>query len=228
MTWEELIDIYLRSCRTKEDAYAERFIHMNYALGQVAQKVRLPELLGHNLDLVTVEEQDWITLPRQVYSVEHSSYIPTGTKLKKEPAGMRGRRRFYEPGEERPPLGDPHHWQDSDGRLWLRDTPRETGKRISISYRKRPDEITEADLDDEPIVRPEWQMALPLFAASNFYRIHPDENKETLTPDYTRSRELASQGDGELGLKLEPQNEESRDRNEYVRQRGYSFNISGR
>ena len=117
--------------------------------------------------------QEFIEMPvefRSVYTIVNSQ---TGEKLMAETDGMRGRMRYCEPDTGRPAEACPQWWVVANGRIYLRPTPAEMYT-LRVLGKMRPPEVSRDTLDDEPIIPPEYHMALAFAAAVSFLRLHPE------------------------------------------------------
>jgi len=237
MIWEEIVDLYVRGCGNSEFSKREKWLHLNHALQKLTVRFDDPYAKVVNVSVSTVANQDWINLATVaaaeegtgfIRSVENVSDVARGRKLDKEPGGFKGRKRYYEAGFERPPLGSLSHWEREGDKLYLRDTP-DASIVLSIDYKKLPDVLSGATiLTTVPEISPDYHMAIVHFAIANYLQLHPPMNIQTGGPDLSGSRSAAQAAEEIIQLHRTVNMEENRDQRHYTRQRGYSFNVSGR
>lgn len=223
MTWEELINLYMKACGQTEDCATERFAHLNFAYRHLCGVLELPELHLSNATVTTVDGQDWVEMDCDVFSIDWIVNKSTGRKLDPEPAGSRGRAEFFEVGEDKPSEGPINFWVRRGNRLYLRNTPDDEID-LTVSFRFHPPTITVADLAEHPITPAQYDWALVRMAASNYFSIHIPMSNEGL-PDYGRSERFMQQAIEQINQLKHPVAEEQKDRRDYIRQAGYDFGV---
>lgn len=220
--WRTIRRLYLRGCGNSPVAMEDSWTNLNYAYREVCAQLQLPELHIPNATVNTVANQDWIELDCDVYSLDWIQDRTNGYKLKPEPGGMRGRARYMEPGQARPPIGEIHSYIRKGSRIWLRDTP-DSVRILMLSFRFHPPEIDDSNLAQHPITPPQYDMAIAKMAVSNFFVFNPPAGMDG--PDTRRSGQLRSEALADLVEPTAPEKEENLDREQYVRQHGYDFNV---
>lgn len=227
MNWGEILEMYRRTCGQAEYAVDEQYQHLNYAYKRACSMLDLPELYVPQAEVQTVALQDWIDVDCDVYSIEWIQDRNTGTKLKPEQNGMRGRARYIEAGESRPPLGIPIWYVRKGSRIWLRDTP-EDARTLMLSFRFNPADVDDTVLTEHPITPPQYDHAIIKLAAANYFELHPPENSVDGGLDMQKAQVLKSGALADLTEPTPPSKEENLDKQTVMRQLGYSFNVMGR
>jgi hypothetical protein len=233
MNWGEILDLFLRVCENTPDAQTEQWQHLNWAHEHVCGIIDPPELHVPNGRLTAAYDagpppvyQDWLATPSFVYHVDWIANKDDGRKLDPEPDGFRGRARYFEDGENRPPTGTPQFWVRRGNRIWFRDTPNSELEFI-YSYRRHPPKASNDSLETSPLAPPQYHMALVKFAGGNFFDLHPPMLPNGAL-DYQRAQGLLDGARVDMGEKDDPKAEENMDRRQYVKQMGYEFSIAGR
>ncbi len=233
MTWKQIERLFIKVTGATQDAHDEKWDHLNYAHRELCAHLELPELHVPDAEVTTVHQQDYIDVDDDVYNVDWIVDQSTGRKLNPEPGGMRGRARFIESGETRPPLGSHAFWVRKGSRIWLRDTPQQgaagagSEPKLLISFRFHPPVVGKDNWSEHPITPNQYDMALLKWAAANFFELHPPKNQEGAI-DYQRGDKMMKSVATDLEAPKSPMAEENLDRREFYRQPGYSFNIQGR
>lgn len=223
LDWANILDLYMSGCGNSEAAISERFIHLTEGYRGACGSLDLPELYIIGATEPTIADQDYIEMDADVYSIYAVSLKDTGQKLDPEPAGFRGRKRFYETGYARPPISAGVNFYVRKGnRLYFRDTPDDIYTMV-IDFKVHPPAITSStDLTEHPITPPQYDMALVRWAMGNYYLVHPGE-------DPNHGDNLIASAQSKLHAEKEdPVLKEIQDIRGFTSQRGYDFGIGGR
>lgn len=226
MKWSEIRNLYLRACKGSEDAVHESYQHLTYSYRKLCALMELPELHVPDAEVTANSTEDFVEIDPDVYAIDYVIHVKDGHRLDPEPGGMRGRSRYFESGETRPPLGIPNFYQRRGHRIYLRDTPRENTL-LKISFRLHPPPVTADVLDEHPITPQEYDMALATYAAGSYFVLHPPENSDGMV-DYQRGANLQSAAFSDVTGNRKATAEENMDRRQWTVQSGYSFNLGGR
>lgn len=226
MTWEQIASIFLSAAGNSEDAAREKWLHLNHAHRRIASSLDLPELHVPDATVATTANQDWVSAPAEIRSIDWITDVATGRKLDPEQGGMRGRSRYLEAGQTRPPTGTASYYVPKGNRIYLRDTP-DSVDTLLVSFWAHPDNVGDADLDDYPVTTQEYDMSLVKLALGNFFDLHPPIGPDG-SVDYARAQALTDKGSSELDGIRTRATDENLDRRQYQRQSGYDFSIWGR
>jgi hypothetical protein len=223
MTVKQLRDLYIRGAGSTEDAKREQWLHLNNSYREICAIMDFRDLKFIGLEVDTVAEQDWVGIDAAFRSIEQIVNMEDGLKLIKEPGGMKGRKRYLENSENRPPLGSPSFWEAEADRIWLRDTPRDIIS-LSIDGKMYPPELDDdTDQCSHLIIPADYDMAFVYLALAGYFAIHPPVVKGSA--DLKRSRDLKTEAMGILQGHRDQNMEENRDQIHYTRQLGYGFNV---
>lgn len=226
MQWGDIHDLFLKTCGNSQDAPQEAWQHLNFMHRQLCASLELPELHIPDATEPTVKDQDYIDMDVDVYSIDWIVDKSTGRKIDPEPSGMRGRARYIETGQVRPPTGAIQFYQRSGNKIFLRDTPSAIVT-LLISFRMHPPQIADADRSKYPITPHQFDMALLKGAAANFFELHPPINPDG-SMDYGRAAMLKGAVVDDIAAHKNPTGEENLDRRQWTRQQGYEFSVWGR
>lgn len=226
MTWGEIRDLYMRASGGSVDAVHEGYQHLTQSYRKLCALMELPELHVPDSEVTANSTEDFVEIDPDVYAVDYVINVKDGNRLDPEPGGMRGRSRYFESGETRPPLGDLNFYQRRGHRIYLRDTPR-VNTLLKISFRLHPPPVTEDMLDEHPITPQEYDMALATYAAGSYFTLHPPEIEGGMV-DYQRGQNLMGSAFTDVDQNKKATTEENLDRRQWTTQRGYSFNLGGR
>jgi hypothetical protein len=225
LTWAEIIDLYHNGCGNAQFAFKERFTHVTEAYRGASSLLELPELYMPNATIATVANQDWVEVDPDVYSLVSASLKDTGLKLTPEPGGFRGRQRYYESDQVRPPVsGSVSFYVRKGNRVYLRDTP-DAIMTLIFAFRMHPPPVTSStDLTEHPITPQQYDMALVRWAMGSYYSIHPPQVGENAF-DLQKGPSLVKAAQEMLIERRNPAAEEKLDTQHYMRQQGYDFGI---
>lgn len=228
-TWAQLRDYTLGVCGRTTEAVAEIYDHLTAANRKLCSLLDVEELYQDDARATLPDDSDFLELDAEVYSIYTIVNLTTGQKLSPEEGGMRGRARYLEAGTGKPPRGPITHYARAGGRLYLRGTS-EGEQTLKLQYKVNPPDVTPAYLAFHPLTPPHLDWALVWFAAANYFSAHPEQERypgqeggPTVSAEALDAKAMA--------LLVEPKAakaHENTDRKEWVRQRGYSFNVSGR
>ncbi len=225
MNWEQVRDLYLSACGGVELAVNERWLHINSAYRNLCGSLELPELHQSNAVVTTVAGQDWVDMDCDVFALDWIVNKATARKLDPEPSGHRGRSRFFEAGQSRPPEGSVNFYVRKGNRIWLRDTPN-AALDLVVSFRFHPDEVTDADLAEHPVTPAQYDIPLVQLAVGSYFQFHPPPPAGPgEMPDIGRGDRFIAQAQAQIASLKHPVAEEQKDRRDYLRQAGYSFNV---
>ena len=228
-TWAQLRDYTLGVCGRTTEAVGEVYDHLTAGYRRLAALVDVEELYQPDARVTVIDGLDFLELDAEVFAIYTIVNLSTGQKLLPEEGGMRGRARFLEEGTGQPPRGSITHYARAGGRLYLRDTA--GGDQVlKLQYKVNPQDVTPAQLALHPLTPPHLDWALVWFAAANYFSAHPEQEKypgeqggPTVSAEALETKAMALLAEPKAAKSLE-----NADRKEWVRQRGYSFNISGR
>lgn len=227
MIWGEIAEMFMSGAGNSADAAQEKWQHLNNAHRTLCATLDLPELHVPDAQVSAVQNQDWIDSPADIRSIDWIVHVETGRKLDPEPGGMRGRARFIEDGEVRPPLGQPSFYVAKGNKLFFRDTPSDATTTLLVSFWAHPDNVGDANLDEYPLVTAPYDMTLLKLALGNFFDIHPPVAPDG-TVDYARAQVLLDKASGELAGIRSRTTDENLDRRQFQQQPGYNFSLWGR
>lgn len=230
MTIEEILHLFLKGAGNTPEAGIEKWIHLNESQRLLCGLLDLPQLHARTT-LSTVANQDYVTIDdTAVYNVDWVVQRSTGRKLDPEPGGQRGRSRFFEVGQNRPPINANLTYWASMGvagggtRVYLRDTP-DAIYTLDISYRQHPPTWSDAtSKSGSPILPLQYHMALVRGAIGSYLQLHPPPLPEGGV-DYSRGASMMEAVQAEITTPRNVVAEEQKDRRDYLQQAGYSFNI---
>lgn len=227
LTWADAIDLYHNGCGHTDYSWKERFTHITEAYRGLCSVLEVPELYITGATQATVADQDYVDMDPDVYNVHNVILKETALKLIPEPGGMRGRARYFETDQVRPPTsGSVSFYVRKGNKLFLRDTPNAIMTLI-IDFRLHPPAITSlTTLTEHPITPPQYDMALVRWAMGSYFSIHPPISDRGL--DLNHGPAIIEAAKGMLAEKRSPVAEENRDQQHYMTQRGYDFGIGGR
>jgi hypothetical protein len=229
-TWAQIRDFYLGVAGKTTEAVSEAYDHLTAGYRRLAALVDVEELYQDDARVTVPDGADFVEMDCDVYAVYYVFNLTHGHKLLPEESGMRGRARYLEAGTGKPPRGLVSHYARAGGRLYLRDSA--SGAQVlKLQYKLNPPDVTSATLAQHPLTPQHLDWALVWLAAANYYAAHPDKEVypgeggggPTVSAETLETRAMAL-----LSEAKPPKAHENNDRREWVRQRGYSFNISGR
>ena len=228
-TWAQIRDFYLGVAGKSTESVAEAYDHLTVGYRRLASLVDVEELYQPDARLSVADGGDFVSLPGDVFALYYVFNLTHGLKMQPEEGGMRGRSRYLEASTGQPPQGIVSFYARAGGRLYLRDSAR--GKQdFKLQYKLAPPDVTPASLADHPLTPPHLDWSLVWFAAANYYAAHPEKETypgegggPTISAQALEARSMAL-----IGEPKPPKAHESNDRREWVRQRGYSFDVAGR
>src|SRR5262245_17478794 len=224
MIWSVIRGLFLDGLGDHPEAGRDSFYYLSMAMRDICSRLDLPELYQPDARVDTVAGQDYIELDCDLDSVLTVVDLSTQRKLYPEPEGWRSREQFLDE-TGKPPEGDPRFWVRQGKRIWFRDTP-DSVREIKLAYRFYPGTITENEMHIHPITPPQYDESIYLLAQSKWFANHPGAR------DGQPHSQLAL-GLEELAMRRleQPKSsivEEGRDRKNWVRAPGYSFDVRGR
>lgn len=231
LQWGDILDLYTNGCldmgASPELVNKEKYTHATESIRRICAILELPELYMPDATFDTVANQDWVLIDPDVYSIHSIQQQSTGLKLRPEPGGFRGRMRYYEAGQQRPPLSNACAFYVRKGtKLYLRDTPNAI-LTFSASFRFHPPPVTSADLAEHPVTPQQYDMAIVKGAMGSYFDLHPP--KFDGNPDPSYGRNLIEQSKQViLGDTKNPTAEEVLDTEHYTSLAGYDMGLSGR
>ena len=228
-TWAQIRDYYLGVCGRTTEAVAEAYDHLTASYRRLASLAEVEELYQDDARVTVPDGADFVAIDCDVYAIHFVVNLTHGHKVTPEEGGMRGRSRYLEAATGKPPLGIVSHYARAGGRLYLRDAAR-GAQELKLQYKVHPPDVSPEALASHPLTPPHLDWALVWFAASNYLGAHPEQERlpgpeggPTVTASSLDTRAMAL-----LAEPKSPKDRESADRKEWVRQRGYCFNLSGR
>jgi len=224
-TWSQIRDYYLGIAGRTTEAVAESFDHMTAAYRRLCALVDVEELYQDDAQVTVPDGADFVEMDADVFALYFVVNLTQGHKCDPEEGGMRGRSRYLE-SSGKPPAGRITHYARAGGRLYLRDSA-EGAQTLKLQYKLNPPDLSAAMLNNHPLTPAHLDWCLIWFAAANYYAAHPEQ--ERAGADGGAQGVTATMLEGKaLSLVSEPKPakaHESLDRREWVRQRGYSFNV---
>lgn len=231
MTWGDIEDLFVKGAGATQDAHDEKYQHLNDAHRKLCAHLELPELYVPDASVQCVDQQDYIDVDDALYHVYSIVDTSTGRKLDPEPGGFRGRDRYIEDGETRPPLGSLQFYVRQGSRIWLRDTPQNDAAgnppTLKIAFRFHPEWVDSDSEDEHPIPPNQYDMLLVRWALASYFSIHPPKGPDGAL-DYNRSSKMMEAIQADLETPKNATTEENYDRRQFQRQMGYSFNVGNR
>lgn len=229
LSWGEILDLVVKGAGSTEYAESEKYIHVSEAHRRICWLLDLPEYHIPDATVDTVANQDYVEMDPDVGAIDWVQDKTSGYKLRPEPGGMRGRQRYMEAGQVRPPLASqPNFYVRKGTKLYLRDTP-DNIRTLLIGFRFHPPDVTSADLSNHPISPNQYDFQLVQWAIGNYFKIHPPRDPDSgqlLLDQGQQMIEIAKQAI--LNETRNPTAEESLDTQHYVKLQGYDFSLSGR
>lgn len=228
-TWAQIRNYYLGAAGKSTEAVAEAYDHLTASYRRLAALVDVEELYQDDARVTVAAGADYVEMDADVFSVYYVFNLTHGNKLAPEEGGMRGRSRYLQAGTGKPLEGVVSFYARAGGRLYLRDAAGDE-QVLKLQYKLNPPDVTASTLASHPLTPAHLDWSLVWFAAANYYSAHPD--KESHPGDNGGPLVTAQSLEGKaMALVVEPKPpkaHENNDRREWVRQRGYSFNVSGR
>ncbi len=237
MSWGEILDLYVKGAGGGEYAIQEQYIHASEAHRRVIWLLDLPESHITDEEIQTVKDQDWVNIDPDVAgglddprfaAIDWVQDQTSGTKLRPEPGGMRGRVRYYEAGQKRPPLTVQSNFYVRKGsRLYLRDTP-DAVRTLVIGYMFNPLNITKDDVASRPITPDQYDFQIAQWAIGNYFKIHPPQGPEGVLLFSQGQQMIDNAKTTILGETTQAKDLESLDTQHYLKLQGYEFGLMGR
>ena len=225
-TWAQIRNYYLTACGKTPDAVTEAYDHLTAGYRRLAALTDVEELYQDDARVIVPDGADYVEMDADVFSIYYVFNITHGSKLLPEEGGMRGRARYLEASSGKPAAGVVSYYARAGGRLYLRSAA-EGPQELKLQYKLNPPDINSASLSSHPLTPPHLDWGLVWFAAANYYSAHPEKEAhpgEAGGPVVTAQSMEAKA----MALLVEPKTpkaHENNDRREWVRQRGYSFNV---
>ena len=191
MNWGQVRDAYVTATGGASSAMSEAILHLNEGHRRIRKVLNLSETISNEEGQSTTAGVDFIAYPPDLVYVVSLVNIETGQQLVKEPDGMRGRARYFEPGTAKPAQGPPFWFCSANRRVYLRPTPDKVYPLQVIGKFKAPSFTVDA-IEQEPPIPEDYHMAIALAAAVSYLTMHPDANKQ-LDETHTVLQALKSQ-----------------------------------
>ncbi len=164
--------MYLQVSGDPDDAKQEANTHLSEANRHIGLLIDLPEL--NSRDQVTVQTgNDFVFVESlsPMFALLDMTNITDGVPMYPEVGGMTGRRRYITT-TGKPLAGPVTHYQRDGNRIWLRGTAN-APTTVEVRLQRHLDDIGDNDLNDSPIVPPQYHMAIVYAAAEKYYLLHP-------------------------------------------------------
>jgi hypothetical protein len=172
MTWAQIRQLYLQVCGDADAVKKEAYVHLSEANRHIGLLIDLPEL--NTRDQVTVQSgNDFVFVESlsPMFALLDMTNITDGVPMYPEVGGMTGRRRYLTT-TGKPLTGPVTHYQRDGNRIWLRGTAN-VATTVEIRLQKHLDDLGDSDLNDSPIVPPQYHMAVVYAAAEKYFLLHP-------------------------------------------------------
>lgn len=226
MTWAQLRVLYLQAVGNDASSREEDWTHLSEGHRDIGLLVDLPEV---NLqeDAVISSGNDFLFVSSltPLFAILDMSNITEGTPMYPEPGGMTGRRRYLT-NTGQPATGSVTHYQRDTDRIWVRSTPT-AATTIRIRMQRHLSDISDADLNDQPIVPPQYHMAIVYAAAEKYFLLHPKIDMAGDIP-VSKSETFKSAKVEAVTSRKAAVVEEDRARVETMRLRGYRLGVRSR
>jgi hypothetical protein len=225
-TWAQIRDYYLGIAGRTTEAVAEAYDHMTAGYRRLCALVDVEELYQDDAQVTVPDGEDSVAMDADVYSIYYVFNLTHGFKLDPEEGGMRGRARYLEATTGKPPVGRITHYARAGGRLYLRDTA-DGDQALKLQYKLNPPDLDSSMLVQHPLTPAHLDWSLIWFSAANYYSAHPEQERAGAEGGAQGVSAMMLEGKA-MALLAEPKPakaHESLDRREWVRQRGYSFNV---
>ncbi len=228
MTWALCRKLYLQATGDTPDSREEAFIHLAHGQRRVANTpgIDVPEVY-ETIQAVIPSGSDSIPIANlgvDVFAIASAYNQTQGMPVYPEPSGMIGRQQFLQPDTSIPPAGQVTHYMRDGQQIFFRNTPDED---TTITFRvmiQMPD-VSEADLNDYPLVPEQYRMALVQCAAASYFSMHSDQNSvmgPNGQPVGLNSSRFEQQAQMSLAQPKLMRAEEDRPRMQTMRLAGYS------
>jgi hypothetical protein len=221
LTWAQIRRHFLQIVGDNAAGREECWLHLAEGQRDCASRVKVPELQAIDESVTVPSEMDRIAVTAidfDVFAILDGFNVTDGREVHPEPGGMTGRRRFLTT-TGKPPSGPITHYQRDGGDIYVRNTPSvDTVLRFRI--RRQMPSLSDANLNDYPLLPAEYHMAIVFGAAQNFYQTHPrKEVLDGVAIDYAEKYRVSKEE--KLVAPAQSVVEEDRSRRETFRLRGY-------
>lgn len=226
-TWAQIRDYYLGVAGRTTEAVAESYDHLTAAYRRLCAMIDVEELYQDDAQVIAADGADFVEMDCDVYALYYVFNLTHGHKLDPEEGGMRGRARYLEATTGKPPEGRITHYARAGGRLYLRDSAA-GAQTLKLQFKLNPPDVTSAMLSQHPLTPAHLDWALVWLAGANYYSAHPEQERPGDEASGAQGVSAAMLEGKALAIVTEPKPakaHENLDRREWVRQRGYSFNV---
>lgn len=221
MNWEKIRQLYISACGEAEAAVAEWPIHLYEGYSTVCTRVESRELERVNESIYTQAGVDWIPLPTDLFAILDLYNATLGQRIHPDEGGWKGRTQYMEPDTSMPPQAPPNRYALSGVRIYLRPTP-DQSYQMRVRYKARPDQVTDANLDQRPVTPPELDMAIVQAAALSFFSTHP-KSDVALEGQGSSADKLRGSLEMKFNTQAEPKTIERRDIDNRIRIPGFNM-----
>jgi hypothetical protein len=226
MTWAQIRKRYISACGDTAAAREEAWDHLTEGGRAVANDpalAELPELMGIDESVVITADTDNALISAidlNVFAIQNVLNKTEGFPVNPEPGGMIGRQRYLGT-DGLPPSGSVTHYVRDGVRLYVRQTPT-VNTTLMVRVRRAVVTLTDSDLNLSPITPSQYDEAIILSAAANYYLAHPKENN--LGEGQLMSKKYADAAALKMAVpKIAPAVEDKARIHETMRLRGYSL-----
>ena len=206
MNWAQIRKLYLRSVGETTAAAEEWSLHVSEGYRRACSRLNVREL-ETAIDLTTLDGQDYLLLPANVYHVIECVNLTSGWPLAPEENGVRSRSRYFDADEEKPAEGEPTNYVLTGDKMFLRPTP-DGAYELRLRYRIKPPTIGEADMGSEPVIPAQYHMAIVHGATVSYLRTHIEADQ---VPPGAQSPSLRAENSFQSAL-MEPDLPKDRER----------------
>lgn len=171
LTWGEIKDLYQRATGDQPNAEQESWRHLNGAHEAIFARLRLPQDHVDSAVVTVPAGDDRVARPVDLYAIDYIVNKTTGRKLDPEPAGARGRARYFDT-TGKPPVGEVTFYVAHGQEILLRGTA-DQDTTLQVSFKFHPADVGDANLDDHPLSPAQYDRAIALLATSYYFTFHP-------------------------------------------------------
>lgn len=170
MNWANIRKLFLRSVGETTGAVEEWAIHVTEGYRRVCARLNVREL-EETVVMQTAPGVDYLLVPTNVYHVLDCVNLTSGWPVVPEESGARSRGRYMDPGEGQPSAGPPTRYVLTGEKMFLRPTP-DGEYDLQLRYRLQPPAVEDSDLGSDPLIPPQYHMAIVHGATVSYLRTH--------------------------------------------------------
>lgn len=230
MTWAQLRMAYLQATGDETAGRQEGWMHLSEGHRDIGLLIDLPEVnVQEDLTITAGNDFFFVASLSPLFAVLDMSNITEGMPMYPEPGGMTGRRRYIT-STGQPATGSVTHYQRDTDRIWVRSTPT-VATTVRVRLQRHLDDITDSNLNEQPIVPPQYHMAIVYAAAEKYFLLHP-KTEGSIVGDKVVPVDLAEKYKAAkieaVASRKSAVAEEDRPRSETMRLRGYRLGARSR